>query len=57
MSGYTLVLANEFSGSKLDTEKWQHRNENGIHGKSQIRAYCSTLEATAVDWVCVFQKE
>jgi len=57
MSGYTLVLADEFSGSKLNTEKWQYRNDNGIHGKSRICAYCSTLEAMAVDWVRIFQKE
>jgi hypothetical protein len=54
MSVYTLVLADEFSGSKLDTEKWQHRNENDIYGKSRIRTYCSTLEAMVVDWVRVF---
>ena len=57
MSVYTLVLADEFSGSKLDTEKWQHRNENDIHGKSRIRAYCSALEAMVVGGVRVFQKE
>ena len=54
MSGYTLGLADEFSGRKLDTEKWQHRNESDIHGKSRIRTYCSTLEAMVVDWVRVF---
>ena len=57
MSGYPLVLADEFSVRKLDTEKWQHRNESGIYGKSRIRAYCSALEAMVVGGVRVFQKE
>jgi beta-glucanase (GH16 family) len=43
-SGYKLVWNDEFTGDKLDTNKWMHRHKDRMHGKSRMREFCTVLD-------------
>jgi beta-glucanase (GH16 family) len=43
-SDYVLKWSDEFNGTVLDENKWMHRQEGGMHGKSRIRSHCTALD-------------